>query len=373
MEKNAPVYLDSNATMPLKPGVIDVMSAVLRETGNASSIHAVGRAARKHVEDARAAVAALAGTDPAYVFFTGGATEGNNTILNSFRGQTIFASAIEHPSVLECAPGAALIPVTFDGIVDMEALETLLAKGKPALVSVMLVNNETGVIQPVADIVRLVRKISPSTIIHTDAVQAAGRITIDFSTLQVDFLSLSAHKMGGPQGAGALVMGPGAKIEKLLRGGGQEKRQRAGTENIAALAGFGIAATLAVKDFPAFQALATLRDAMEGKLTAIEPRLKTFGRNAPRVSNTAQVSLPGISAETQLMALDLSGIAVSSGSACSSGTVKISHVLKAMGASDSDAMGALRVSLGWHTTQNDIDRFIAAWEKMHARVKEKIA
>jgi cysteine desulfurase len=365
-------YLDCNATMPVKPAVVDVMASVLTDTGNASSIHGPGRAARKTIEDARTQVAAMAATNPAYVFFTGGATESNNTVLNTFRSGKVLVSAIEHPSILESAPDAQKIPVTVDGVVDMAKLETMLVE-KPDLVSVMLVNNETGVIQPVADIVRLVRKISPQTRIHTDAVQAAGRIPLDFSELQVDYLSLSAHKFGGPQGVGALILAPGAKIEKLLRGGGQEKRQRAGTENVAAIAGFGKAAELALQDLAAFQSLAGLRDRIESELSAHEPRLKIFGRNAPRVANTTQIALPGIAAETQLMSLDLSGIAVSSGSACSSGAVKLSHVLEAMGAAPADAMGVLRVSLGWASNAKDIDQFIAAWKDMHGRIKAKIA
>ncbi|HEY8190613.1 MAG TPA: cysteine desulfurase family protein, partial [Micavibrio sp.] len=296
------VYLDCNATMPIKPGVIDVMTSALHETGNASSIHSAGRAARNHIETAREAVAAMAGTAPSYVFFTGGATESNNTILNTFRGQKIFVSAIEHPSILEAAPDAGKIPVASHGVIDLAAFEIMLAQ-KPALVSVMLVNNETGVIQPIAEIVRMTRRMSPATRIHTDAVQAAGRIAIDFSALQVDYLTLSSHKMGGPQGCGAIIMAPGAKIEKLLHGGGQEKRQRPGTENVAAIAGFGRAARLAIQDMPAFQALAPLRDAMEKSLKSAEPRLILFGAESARVANTSQIALPGIAAEIQLMAL----------------------------------------------------------------------
>lgn len=373
MAKTAPVYLDCNATMPLRPDAAETMLRVMQEPGNASAIHGFGRAARRHVEDARAAVANLAATSPAYVVFTSGATEANNIVLKTFAGEKIFTSAIEHPSVLEAAPDAVRIPVTPDGVIDLAVLERLLQAEKPDLISVMLVNNETGVIQPVADIVRMVRRLSPQTRIHTDAVQAAGRIGIDFSALQADYMTLSAHKMGGPQGAGAIIMAPGAKIEKLFHGGGQEKRQRPGTENVAAIAGFGVAAKIAQETMPEFQALSALRDALETRLKTLEPRLKIFGASAPRVSNTSQISLPGVPAETQLMALDLEGIAVSSGSACSSGTVKPSHVLKAMGASDSEALGAMRISMGWNTTPEDIDRFCAAWEKMHARIRDKIA
>lgn len=372
MAKKPQIYMDCNATMPIKGKVVDAMTNILKETGNASSIHGAGRTARGHIEAARTQIAELCATNPAYVFFTGGATESNNTVLKSFQGQNIFISAIEHPSVMDAAPGAQKIPVSPDGLIDLNQLEIMLAQ-HPALISVMLVNNETGVIQPVSDIVRLVRKISPQTRIHTDAVQAAGRIPIDFSALQVDYLSLSAHKFGGPQGVGALIMAPGAKIEKMFHGGGQEKRQRAGTENVAAIAGFGVAATLAMADMAAFQNLASLRDRIEAALTAAEPRLKIFGQTAPRVANTTQLALPGVTAETQLMALDLGGVAVSSGSACSSGTIKASHVLEAMGVKPETAMGALRISLGWSTTENEVDQLIAAWLEMHGRIKNKIA
>ena len=368
MSAKPPVYLDCNATMPIRPAVIETMARVMADPGNASSIHLYGRRARKVTEGARQSVAALAGANPAYVVFTGGATESNNTVIKTFAGQTVMTSTIEHPSVMDAAPNAHRVPVTRDGIIDMAALETMLAEHKPALLSIMLVNNETGAIQPVADIVRMARRVSPATRIHTDAVQAAGRIPIDFPALQVDYLTLSAHKMGGPQGAGAIIMAPGAKIEKLLHGGGQEKRQRPGTENIAAIAGFGVAAAIAQQSIADFQSLAILRDDLEKTLLAHEPRLVVFGTVAPRVANTSQIALPGIAAETQLMALDLDGIAVSSGSACSSGTVKPSHVLKAMGASDTQALGALRISMGWATTKEDIDQFITAWKKMHARI-----
>ena len=368
------IYMDCNATMPVRPEAVDAMVSVLRETGNPSSIHAHGRLARRHVEDARQAVAALVHTNPSYVFFTGGATESNNIVLRSYDGKRILVSAIEHPSVIEVNRDAEKIPVGADGIVDLDALEKMILAGPiPALVSIMLVNNETGIIQPIAEIVRLIRRISPMTLVHTDAVQAAGRIKIDFSALQADFLSLSAHKMGGPQGVGALVMAPGAKIHKLTRGGGQEKRQRPGTENVAGIAGFGQAAAIAAAEIETFQMLAGLRDALESRLLALEPRLRIIGRDSPRVANTTQIALPGIAAETQLMALDLAGISVSSGSACSSGTVKPSHVLEAMGIPENTAKGALRISLGWHTVKEDIDAFVTAWDHMHRRIKDKIA
>jgi cysteine desulfurase len=366
------VFLDANATMPPRPESVAAMISILSEPGNASSIHKTGRAARRQIEDARTAIAELIQTDPAYVFFTSGATEANTTILKSFPQDRILISSIEHPSVIESAPHARTIPVNTQGVIDLNAVENLLRTTPFDMVSVMLANNETGAIQPIADLVRLVRRISPATRVHCDAAQGAGKLPIDFSALQVDYMTLSAHKMGGPQGVGAMVLAPGAQINPLLCGGGQEKRQRPGTENVAAIAGFGVAARIAAQETGSFQKLATLRDSLEAALKSRDPRLVIFSAATPRLANTTQIALPGVAAETQLMALDLEGICVSSGSACSSGTVKPSHVLKAMGATDAQALGAIRISMAWNTTQADIDAFLAGWDKMYARIKDKV-
>lgn len=371
MEKT-PVYLDYNASGVMRPAVAKLMTSLLGVPGNASSIHGFGRAARQHIEQARAQVAALAGTHPNYVTFTAGATESNNAVLKHFAGQTIFISAIEHPSVREAAPNAIQIPVTRDGVIDLDAFEALLDQFQPALISVMLVNNETGVIQPVAEMARRARLKHPRVFIHCDAVQAAGKIPFELAMLGVDYLSLSAHKMGGPQGVGALLCAPGAEPVPFLHGGGQEKRQRAGTENIAGIAGFGLAAEIALAELAAYQQLAALRDDLEARLSKAAPALVIFGQHAPRVANTSNVGLPGIAANTQLMNLDIEGIAVSSGSACSSGTVKPSHVLEAMGAGPDLASHALRISMGWATTPADINQLAEAWLKMYDRVKDKI-
>lgn len=356
----------------MQPAVAKLMIALLSEPGNASSIHIFGRSARKHIEKAREQVAALAGTHPNYVTFTSGATESNNAVLKHFAGQTIFISAIEHPSVLESAPGAIRIPVTRDGVIDLDAFDRLLDEHTPALICVMLVNNETGVIQPVAEIARRARIKHPRVFIHCDAVQAAGKIPFELSMLGVDYLALSAHKIGGPQGVGALLCAPGSEPVPYIHGGGQEKRQRAGTENVAGIAGFGLAAEMAVAALSDFQERAALRDQLEARLQEAAPEIVIFGQNAPRVANTANIGLPGIAANTQLMSLDIEGIAVSSGSACSSGTVKPSHVLEAMGASADLSSHALRVSMGWATTPDDINRLAEAWLKMYDRVKDKI-
>lgn len=366
------IYLDYNATAPLAAEARALMQDILAETGNASSLHGFGRAARSRVETAREQVAALAGVQAPQVVFTSGATEANNMVLQAFRGQRILVSAIEHPSVLEAAPDAELIPVTADGVVDLAAYEALLAAGPaPALVSVMMVNNETGAIQPIGKIAKLAKKAHPQVHVHSDAVQAAGRIPIDFGALHLDYMSLSAHKMGGPQGAGALIVAPGARNPRLLFGGGQEKRQRAGTENVAAIAGFGAAAEKARENLDEFQKIATLRGALEDGLRHMEPETLILSHGAPRVANTTAVILPGVRAQTFLISMDLEGIAVSSGSACSSGTVKPSHVGRAMGVPDAQLEGLIRVSLGPGTVRADIDSFIAACSKVMARLNSR--
>ncbi len=362
------IYLDYNATAKPRPEAVAAMVRILSETGNASSVHKFGRTARKTVEDARAHVAALTGVKSLQVIFNGGATEGNNTILSGYAGQRVLVSATEHPSILEAMPGAIKIPVRADGLLDMRAYEALLTQAPCALVSVQYVNSETGVIQPIAEISSLAKQ--HGAMMHTDAVQAAGRIAIDFKALGVDYLTLSAHKFGGPQGIGALIFREGLQVPNFIKGGGQERRQRAGTENVAGIAGFGAAAALALQELPSYQSLATLRDHLEAALRAAHGDIIIYGEAAPRVVNTAYIGLPGVSAETQLMAMDLAGVAVSSGSACSSGTFKPSHVLAAMGADEFAAKSALRFSLGWATTQADIDRAVAAWIDMANRTKK---
>ena len=359
-----PVYLDYNATAPLRIDAREALVSALSHTGNASSVHTFGRKARKMVEDARAQVAALTGVKSLQVIFNGGATEGNNTILSGYKNQRVLVSATEHPSILEAMPDAIKIPVLHNGLLDMDAYAALLQDGA-ALVSVQYVNSETGVIQPIAQIAALAKQ--HGAMMHTDAVQAAGRIAIDFTDLGVDYLTLSAHKFGGPQGIGALIFREGLQVPNFMKGGGQERRQRAGTENIAAIAGFGAAAVTALSELDAYQRLAALRDKLEQSLRAARNDIIVYGDTAPRVVNTAYIGLPGVSAETQLMAMDLAGVAVSSGSACSSGTFKPSHVLAAMGADEFAAKSALRFSLGWATTEADIARAIDAWNDMANR------
>jgi cysteine desulfurase len=359
------VYLDYNATQPVKPEVRETMLRLLGEPANASSVHTPGQRARRIVEHARAEVAALIGAKPGEIVFTAGATEANAAALRGARIGRTLVSAVEHPSVAQAVADAEQIAVTGDGVVDLAALERRLSNSAPALVSIMLVNNETGVIQPVREAAKIAHAYG--CLFHTDASQAPGRITIDVEALDVDLLTLSAHKIGGPQGAGALYLRDGLAFEPLLKGGGQELRRRAGTENVAAIAGFGVAARLASDDLTRAALLAGLRDRMERDLLAVAPMLEIHGGQRPRVCNTSCFGAPGLAAETALIALDIAGVAVSSGAACSSGAVEPSRVLRAMDIPEAAARAAIRVSLGWATTAEDIDDLVENWAIVYRR------
>jgi cysteine desulfurase len=357
-------YLDYNATAPLRPAVVEAVAEVLGRVGNPSSVHHAGRAARRALEQARAGVAALVGAVPEAVVFTSGGTEANNQAVGRADGRLII-SAIEHDSVLAAAPEAERLPVGGDGRVELGPLEERLAARRPALVSVMLANNETGVIQPVAEIAALARRYGAR--VHCDAVQAAGKLAIDMRALGVDLMSLSAHKLGGPQGVGALVLGEDVTPAALLRGGGQERRLRPGTENLPGIVGFGRAVELALADQGFAPRVAALRDRLEAEILALAPTAPIYGRDAPRLPNTSCLGMPGVSNQTQLMAFDLAGIAVSTGSACSSGKVGPSHVLAAMGVPATVAASAIRISLGWASSEEDVDRLVAAWAELYLR------
>jgi cysteine desulfurase len=357
-------YLDYNASAPVKPAVIEAMTLALGRIGNPSSVHGFGRAARRALEQARASVAALVGATPDAVLFTSGGTEANNQVLAGVPGPRL-VSAVEHASVLEAAPDAEPLPVDIQGRVDLDQLADRLATVRPAVVSVMLANNETGVVQPVAKVAALARR--QGALVHCDAVQAAGKIGVDLGALGVDFLTLSAHKLGGPQGVGALVLGSGIEPRPLLRGGGQERRWRPGTENLPGIVGFGRACELALEDRDFARRTAGLRDRLEAEIRAAASGALIHGAGAPRLPNTSCLGMPGVSNQTQLIALDLEGVAVSTGSACSSGKVGPSHVLAAMGIEATAAASAIRVSLGWASTDDDVDRFIAAWIRLYAK------
>ncbi|HEU0216953.1 MAG TPA: cysteine desulfurase family protein [Stellaceae bacterium] len=355
-------YLDWNATTPLRPEAATAIAGALALGGNPSSVHASGRAARQLVERSRATVAALVGVAPDGIVFTSGGTEANHlALLGSGRGR-VLVSAVEHSSVLQALPDAERIPVDRDGLVDGAALAALLAaEERPALVSVMLANNETGVIQPVRALAEIAH--SHGALFHCDAVQAVGKILVSLTGLGTDLLTMSAHKLGGPAGAGALVMAPGVEVAPLQRGGGQERYRRAGTENLAGIAGF--AAAAAVCDPVEYERVRHLRDRLEA---ALPSDAIVIGAGTPRLPNTSAIAMPGVPAETQVIALDLDGVMVSAGAACSSGKVGSSHVLAAMGLAPDIANATIRVSLGWSTTEADIAHFLDAWATLYRRV-----
>ncbi|MCF1435114.1 aminotransferase class V-fold PLP-dependent enzyme [Agrobacterium vitis] len=375
------IYMDWNATAPLLNEARDAMLAALAMPGNPSSVHAEGRTARALVEKARRQVADLVGAAPANVIFTSTATEAANFVLSPHyrMGRSLLAvgrayvSAIEHPAVRQggrFSPDCVTeITVTRQGVVDLDALERALAdhpadQGMP-LVAVMLANNETGVIQPVEAVGKLVH--AKGGLLLVDAVQAVGRIPVDITSLDADFLILSAHKLGGPKGAGAVVArGEALMPEPLVRGGGQEKGHRGGTENLVAIAGFGAAADHATKDLINRNLqIAALRDALETGMRSMAPDLVIHGAGEKRIGNTSFVTLPGLKAETGQIAFDLEGVALSAGAACSSGKVGQSHVLTAMGV---DAgIGGLRLSLGPATTAQDIERVVSIFGKIAVR------
>ena len=357
-----PAYLDHNATSPLRPAALSAMTEALRAGGNPSAVHAVGRRARAMVDGARRAVAGLVGARTSEVVFTSGGTEANNMALAGCGRRRILVSAVEHESVRRAVPDAETLPVDGNGVVDLGALErALAASAEPALVSVMAANNETGVLQPIAEVVRLAR--AAGALVHCDAVQAAGKVAVDVSGWGIDYLSVAAHKLGGPTGVGALVVRAGAPFAPDRRGGAQETNRRAGTENLSGIVGFGAAAAEAGQGLAA-----DLRDRTEAALLALAPKARIHGAAAPRLPNTICISMPGVSAETQVMGFDLAGVCVSAGAACSSGKVHRSAVLAAMGVADAEAETAIRISFGWNSLAADSDRLIAAWRDLYLRV-----
>ena len=359
-------YLDYNATTPLREEAREAMCAALEAEGNPSSVHAEGREARAIVEKAREEVAGFVNAEPAEVVFTSGATEANNWALAKV-WDTIFAADIEHDSILAPAHASGAhvqeIALSPDGVIDLAALEEALGNGKTergkTLLTVQMANNETGILQPVAEIAKLAR--AHQAIVHTDAVQAVGRMSVDVRALKADLVSLSSHKIGGPKGAGALIIRDGFHFSPLLTGGGQERRRRAGTENVAAIAGFGAAAAAANREREDTARIRALRDKIEQEVRSRDADAHIIGSQSPRLANTSCIARPGIKAETQVIKLDLAGIAVSAGAACSSGKVGESHVLAAMGLPEDIRDSAIRVSLGHASTEDDVAAFLAAW------------
>jgi cysteine desulfurase len=368
------VYLDWNATTPLRPEAKAAVAAAWELSGNPSSVHAEGRQARRLVEEARAVIAGAVGALPRNVIFTSGGTEANALALTPGlqRGSglpmgRLWVSAIEHASVLSGGrfPGNAIgtIGVTSEGLLDLDRLRAMLDGGPPALVSVMLANNETGAVQPVAQVAEIVH--AAGGLLHVDSIQAFGKIPCDINAMNADLVTLSAHKVGGPKGIGAVILAEGVTgLEPLLRGGGQELGRRAGTENVAGIVGFGAAAKAAMGALSGDAIrLESLRNRLERGLRQA-PDVIVFSETVPRLPNTTLFTVPGLKAETAVIGFDLEGIAVSSGSACSSGKVQPSHVLEAMGFGPKLAQGAVRLSLGWSTSEEDVDRCLEAWRKL---------
>jgi cysteine desulfurase len=368
------VYLDWNATTPLRPEARGAMAGAWDLIGNPSSVHAEGRASRRLVEDARAVIAGAVGAEARNVVFTSGGTEANSLALtpglrrnSGLPINRLIVSAIEHASVLTggrfAREAIEILGVDASGVIDLGHLREMLADGPPALVSVMAANNETGALQPVAEVAGIVH--GAGGLLHIDAVQALGKISFYIREVKADLVSISAHKLGGPKGVGALVLADGLDgPEVAIRGGGQEKGRRAGTENVPGIVGFGAAVKAAMASLDGDRSrVENLRKRLETGLRQT-PGAFVFSENAPRLPNTTLFTVPGLKAETAVIGFDLEGIAVSSGSACSSGKVQPSHVLEAMGFGPEPAKGAVRLSLGWSTTEADIDCCLEAWRKL---------
>ena len=370
-------YLDYNATAPLRPEAREAMLAAMDAVGNPSSVHAEGRQARAIVETARERIAALAGAKPLEVVFTSGATEANAWVINAGGWDTIFACDVEHESVRaplkESRARIVDVPVDSDGVARVEAVASGVLNGPPvghALVLLQVANNETGVIQPVADVAHFARE--HGLVMHTDAVQAAGRLPLDMAALGIDTMSLSAHKLGGPKGVGALIIRDGTKLGNLISGGGQERRRRGGTENVVGIAGFGAAAEAAVSELAQVERVRGLRDRLEREAMATGASI--VGADVTQLANTTCLAFAGLSAETLVIKFDLRGVAISAGSACSSGKVGTSHVLAAQGLDAALARAAIRISLGWNTSDADVDAFLRVWADIvqsHRSVAER--
>ncbi len=367
-------YLDYNATAPLHPEARDAMVAALDVIGNASSVHEPGRRARAVVETARDKVADFVGAEASEVIFTSGATEANNWVMAG-GWERIILAPIEHESIyvpaLNSKSHVDEVRVDENGVADVgQIAERVLLSNdfsfdEPARTAITLqvANNETGALQPVAQTAAFARQ--HGLFMHTDAVQGAGRVSLDFHALGVDAMSLSAHKIGGPKGIGALVLKDYVAMPTFIQGGGQERRRRAGTENVAAIAGFGAAVEAAGRELENIKRIATLRDQLEVGLKDIDPDIAVLSIDVPRIANTTCFAAPGKRAETTLIRLDLAGVAVSSGAACSSGKVGISRALDAMRVPKDLAQSAIRISIGHATTEDEIRHFLKVWKALH--------
>jgi cysteine desulfurase len=368
------IYLDYNATSPLRPSVATAMAEVAMEPLNPSSIHGAGRRAKKLLEDARATIAQSLSAFPNEIIFTSSATEANLTVLRAFANERpMLTSSIEHASCGKAGRllGATKIDVDAQGVLKLDQLEEKLkALGTPALVSVMLANNETGAIQPIAEIARIVH--AHGGLLHCDAVQGLGKMPVDWGLLGADMLTICAHKVGGPVGVGALLVRNDLPIKPLFLGGGQELGRRAGTENIPYIVGFA-ALVKEVANCSEAAEMERLRDWLQAELLAAAPDAIVFSSDVARLPNTLQLTMPGVESVTQLMNFDLAGFALSAGSACSSGRVEASHVLLAMGVAKEVAQTAIRISLGWGTTQTEVEKFADAWKAAYSRLRKQAA
>lgn len=361
------IYLDYNASVPLRSTAKEALVSVLGETGNPSSAHFLGRKLRSVVDNARKEI--LKGVGGERVVFTSGGTEANALALSGFTSSPVLVSAIEHPSVLKAVSHPHLVPVTQDGIIDLEALEKILSTFEtPGILSLMMVNNETGVIQPVRQAAFLAK--SKGWKIHTDASQALGHIPLSFDELSVDMMTLSAHKCGGPVGVGALILKQDLHLQPLIQGGGQEYGMRSGTLSASLIFGFSVALQEALQE----QATSSqrLRKFQEKIEHALSPAI-VYGKNSPRVAHVSCLGMPCVTSQLQLMAFDLKGIALAAGAACSSGAMKGSHVLEAMGIPQAEAQSAIRVSMGWNTKESDVDAFIEEWKCIYDKQLTKEA
>lgn len=377
-----PRYFDHNATTQVRPDVIALMGAVMAEVGNPSSVHAHGQAARKRVDMARRQIGKALCVRAEDVIFTGGGTEALNLALNSVikagGAKRLIVSEIEHEAIAETAKASGLpvdiMPVTADGIADLGWLNARLAgwdeaDGRP-VIALMLANNEMGTIQPVAEAVQQIKTLDGLAIV--DAVQSAGKIPVDFAALGADYMAISAHKFGGPQGVGALLAACDAPMARHNHGGGQEQGRRSGTLNVAGIAGMGLALEQAIAELAEFAALGRLRDALIDGIRAAAPDAVVLGENAPRLPNTLALAIPGWRGETQVMALDLAGFSISAGAACSSGKAKTSKLGTALDLPPALSDGVTRISLGWTTSKDDVDALITAWSEAYSRAKPVI-
>ena len=363
-------YLDYNATAPIRTEVIERMSAVMKEGGNPSSVHALGRAAKARLEGARSQIATVINCRAQMIIFTSGGTEANNmAILNSGRTRLITTNA-EHDSVnlsKDHFDGKVdILLINEDGLIDLKELKKLLHEvGEQTIVSILFANNETGVIQNIAEISKLTKEAG--ALLHIDAIQALGKVPIDFKELDVDMMSISSHKIGGPQGVGALIALEKLPVKSSIIGGGQEIGRRGGTENIAGIAGFGLAASMLPDTLMKMKELEEWRNFAEKEIAETATGALFFGNNSNRLPNVTTIYMPNVKSETQVMNFDLENICVSSGSACSSGKVKASHVIMAMTGDDELASSTVRMSMGWNTKKEDLDAFVVSWLKMWGR------